>query len=190
MRVTFDATCACRVGDGRFVLGPLYCISALYWNQPEHVIFDTSSCVPLPHPPYSASLRPTESGSCTLEIMPPANPMTIVEETAHPMYVIRRWYKTKPGEARRVATLVHKQVTHYKNAGQRGEFRVSYNGYTLPGDQDVVCLEWTDDTLQSPTREGHVLPKEALAVGAEIRKLIESQRIEFLELLTPEKFQE
>ena len=26
------------------------------------------------------------------------------------MYLVRRTYKTKPGEARRVATLVHKQV--------------------------------------------------------------------------------
>ena len=78
----------------------------------------------------------------------------------------------------------------YRDAGQRSEFRVSYNGYTLPGDQDVVCLEWTDDTLRTPTREGHDLPKEALALGGQVRELTESQRIEFLEMLTPEKFQE
>ncbi|HJP28805.1 MAG TPA: hypothetical protein QF694_08345 [Dehalococcoidia bacterium] len=106
------------------------------------------------------------------------------------MYVVRRWYKTKPGEARRVATLVHRQAQAYHEAGQRGEFRVSYNSYTLPGDQDVVCLEWTDKTLETPTREGHTLPSEALKLGGEVRKLIESQRIEFLELLTIEKFQE
>lgn len=106
------------------------------------------------------------------------------------MYVIRRWYKTKPGEARRVATLVHRQVRFYQDAGHRGEYSVSFNGATLPGDQDVVCLEWTDDTIQSPYRAGNVLPEEALAVGAEVRKLIEFQRIEFLELLTPDKYQE
>ncbi len=106
------------------------------------------------------------------------------------MYVVRRWYKTKPGEARRVATLVHKQATAYKDAGQRSDFRVSYNGYTLPGEQDVVCLEWTDERLETPTREGHVLPKAALELGAEVRSLIESQRIEFMEMLTPAKFQE
>jgi len=106
------------------------------------------------------------------------------------MYVVRRWYKTKPGEARRVATLVHKQAQAYHDAGQRSEFRVSCNGYTLPGDQDVVCLEWTDRSLETPTRAGHSLPAEALELGAEVRKLIESQRIEFLELLTPEKIQE
>ena len=106
------------------------------------------------------------------------------------MYVVRRWYTTKPGEARRVATLVHKQAKAYRDAGQRSEFRVSYNGYTLPGEQNVVCLEWTDRSLETPTRGGHKLPAEALELGGEVRDLIESQRIEFLELLTPEKFQE
>jgi hypothetical protein len=106
------------------------------------------------------------------------------------MYVVRRWYKTKPGEARTVATLVHKQAEAYRDAGQRSEFRVSYNGYTLPGEQNVVCLEWTDKSLETPTRDGHKLPAEALELGGEVRNLIESQRIEFLELLTPEKFQE
>ncbi|MBT3555767.1 MAG: hypothetical protein HN738_09880 [Gammaproteobacteria bacterium] len=106
------------------------------------------------------------------------------------MYVVRRWYKTKPGEARRVATLVHKQAQAYYESGQRSEFSVSYNGYTLPGDQDVVCLEWTDTALQTPTRADHELPFTALELGGEVRKLIESQRIEFMELLTPEKFLE
>jgi hypothetical protein len=106
------------------------------------------------------------------------------------MYVVRRWYKTKPGEARRVATLVHKQAQAYHDSGQRSDFRVSYNGYTLPGEQDMVCLEWTDESLQTPTRKDHELPSEALELGADVRKLIESQRIEFMELLTPEKYQE
>lgn len=106
------------------------------------------------------------------------------------MYLVRRWYKTKPGEARKVATLVHKQAQAYHDAGQRSEFKVSYNGYTLPGEQDVVCLEWTDESLQTPTRAGHTLPHDALKLGAEVRKLVESQRIEFMELLTPDKFQD
>jgi len=103
------------------------------------------------------------------------------------MYVVRRWYTTKPGEARRVAALVHKQAGAYRDAGQRSEFRISYNGYTLPGEQNVVCLEWTDKSLESPTRDGHTLPAEALELGGEVRNLIESQRIEFLELFTPAK---
>ena len=106
------------------------------------------------------------------------------------MYVIRRWYKTKLGQARRAATLIYRQAQIYHDAGQRSEFKVSFNGGTVPGDQNVVCLEWTDDELQSPYRGGNVLPEEAMAAGAEIRPLVESQHIEFLELLTPDKFQE
>ena len=106
------------------------------------------------------------------------------------MYLIRRVYKTKPGEARRVASLVHKQVQIYHEAGHRGEFRVAFNGYTLPGDQDVVVLEWTDDAIMSPMRGGNDIPRAALEVGGEVRQYIESQRIEFMELLTPDKMQD
>ena len=103
------------------------------------------------------------------------------------MYLIRRIFNTKPGEARNVAVLLQKQAQAYRDAGQRSEFRVSYNGATLPGDQNVVVLDWTDDAIMSPTREGHVLPRAALDLGAQIRPLNENQRIEFLELLSPVK---
>ena len=106
------------------------------------------------------------------------------------MYLIRRIYKTKPGEARRVASLVSQQGEIYRDAGHRSEVRVSFNGYTMPGEQNIVCLEWTDDSIRSPMREGNDIPKEALEVGAKVRPLIESQRIEFLEVLTPDKYQE
>jgi len=35
------------------------------------------------------------------------------------MYKIRRVYRTKPGEARNVATLVYKQAKMYKDSGLR-----------------------------------------------------------------------
>ncbi len=103
------------------------------------------------------------------------------------MYLIRRTFKTKPGEARRVASLVQRQVQIYHDAGQRSEFRVAFNGFTCPGDQDVVVLEWTDSAFQSPMREGNVLPGDALALGAQVRELVEHHYIEFWELLTPDK---
>ncbi len=99
------------------------------------------------------------------------------------MYLIRRIYNTKPGEARNVATMVQKQAKAYRDAGQRSPFRVSYNGGTLPGENNIVILDWTDDALMSPSREGHTLPQAALDLGAEIRPFIEHQRIEFLEML-------
>ncbi len=101
------------------------------------------------------------------------------------MYLIRRIFNTKPGEVRKVADLVHKQAQAYRDAGQRSEFRVSYNGATLPGDQNIVILDWTDDAIMSPSRDGLVLSPDAMTLGAEIRPLLESQRIEFLEMITP-----
>ena len=106
------------------------------------------------------------------------------------MYLLRRIYKVKPGQARAVASLVFKQAQIYHDAGHRGPFRVSFNGYTLPGNEDTVCLEWEDATIESPMREGNNLPQEALAIGGKVRELIESQRIEFMELMTPDKYQE
>ncbi len=103
------------------------------------------------------------------------------------MYLVRRIFKTKPREARRVASLVHKQAQIYHDAGHRSEFKVYFNGGTVPGENDVVVLEWTDEALMSPMRGGNDLPQEALEVGAELRDLTEGSRIEFMELMTPDK---
>ena len=104
------------------------------------------------------------------------------------MYLIRRIFNTKPGEARKVAELVKRQGEIYRDAGQRSEEiadgRVPHNGATLPGDQNVVVLQWTAEAIESPSRPNNPLPPEALEVGAQVRPLIESQRIEFMELLT------
>ena len=106
------------------------------------------------------------------------------------MYLVRRTYKTKPGEARRVATLVHKQVQIYHDAGHREEFTVSYNAGTCPGEPNVVVLEWTTAAFQSPAREGNNIPPEAYEAGAAYRPYIEGSKIEFWELMTPDKMQE
>ena len=63
------------------------------------------------------------------------------------MYRIRRVYRTKPGEAANVAKLVYAQAKMYRDVGHRSDFTVSYNGYTLPGETNVVILEWTDDNI-------------------------------------------
>ncbi len=103
------------------------------------------------------------------------------------MYLVRRILHTKPGEARRVASMIHKQAQIYRDAGQRSEFKVYFNGGTLPGDTNVVVLEWTEEALMSPMREGNDIPQEALALGRAAFEFIESGRIEFMELLTPDK---
>jgi hypothetical protein len=61
------------------------------------------------------------------------------------------------------------------------------NGYTTPTDPDTVVLEWTDEALMSPMRGGNELPQAAMAVGAQVRELTEGNRIEIMELMTPDK---
>ena len=99
------------------------------------------------------------------------------------VYKIRRVYRTKPGEAGNVARQVYSQAKIYRDAGHRGEFTVSYNGYTLPGEQNIVILEWEDDKIMSPGRSGNDIPKEAMEAGSKYRPLIESQHIEFYEMV-------
>ena len=103
------------------------------------------------------------------------------------MYLLRRIWKCNPGEARRVASLVQKQAQIYRDAGQRSEFRVYFNGYTTPTDPDTVVLEWTDEALMSTMRAGHQLPQAAMQVGGQVRELTEGSRIEIMELMTPDK---
>ena len=104
------------------------------------------------------------------------------------MYLVRRTYKTKPGEARRVAELVHKQVQIYHDAGHREAFRVAYNGGTTPGEANVVVLEWETAAFQSPSREGNNIPPAAREAGAAYRPYLEGTPIiEFWELLTPDQ---
>ena len=101
------------------------------------------------------------------------------------MYKLRRVYRTKPGEASNVAKLVYKQTKILQDAGHRGEFTVSYNGYTLPGETNIVILEWQDDQIMSPRRPGNDIPPEVLAIQREYPLLIESQHIEFYEMVHP-----
>ena len=103
------------------------------------------------------------------------------------MYVLRRIFKCKPGEARRVATLVRKQADAFEGAGVRSECRVYFNGYTTPAEQDVVVLEWTDEVLRSTMRAGAQIPQAVRDIGAQVAQFTESNRIEIMELMTPDK---
>lgn len=105
------------------------------------------------------------------------------------MYVIRRVWSTLPREARRVATLVAEIAEVYERAGQRSNTRVSFNGGTVPGDKDLVVMEWTAETIESPYRAGNEIPQEARDLSAKVRELTTDQWIEFAELYTPEKAQ-
>lgn len=103
------------------------------------------------------------------------------------MYLLRRIFKCKPGEARRVATLVRKQADAFQEAGQRSECRVYFNGATTPAEQDVVVLEWTDEALRSTFRADVQLPQAVRDIGGQVAQLTEYNHIEIMELMTPDK---
>ena len=101
------------------------------------------------------------------------------------MYKIRRVYRSRAGEAVNLAKLVYEQAKIYKDSDHRGEFTVSYNGYTLPGEQNIVILEWQDDKIMSPMRPDNDIPPDGIEAGLKFRPLIESQYIEFYEMIDP-----
>ena len=103
------------------------------------------------------------------------------------MYILRRIFACKPGEARRVASLVQKQAQAFEEAGLRGECRIYFNGATTPSNPDTVVLEWTDEALRSTMRAGNELPPVVRQIGAQVSELTEGNRIEIMELMTPEK---
>ena len=78
-----------------------------------------------------------------------------------------------------------KQAKIYKDAGQRSDFTVSFNEKTLPGEQYIVILEWTDDKIMSPGRSGNDIPAEAIEAGKKYRPLVEHDYIEFFETIAP-----
>ena len=103
------------------------------------------------------------------------------------MYLLRRIFRCKPGEARRVASLVQKQAQAFEEAGQRNECRVYFNGATTPSEPDTVVLEWTDEALRSTMRPGNELPAVVREIGAQVSQLTEGNRLEIMELMTPDK---
>jgi hypothetical protein len=106
------------------------------------------------------------------------------------MYVIRRVYKVKPRTAREAATIAARIGELYHQVGRRSEVTVYFNGATLPGETDIVYMEWTDDVIRSPYGRSEPSIADASDLGARLRELTEESWIEFYEMLTPEKAME
>jgi len=103
------------------------------------------------------------------------------------MYLIRRIYTVKPGEARKAASLVDSIGAAYLEAGKRSESRVYFNSGTTPGERNKVVMEWTDETLRSPYGEGHIRVEGLEEIAAQLREIAIESEIEFWELMTDEK---
>ena len=104
------------------------------------------------------------------------------------MYVVRRVWETKPGEARRVASLVAAMGEEYEAVEKRSASRVYFNTSTVPGDRNRVYMEWVEDVIDSPYRSDVVSsPTRAQELYAEVRERTVDSWIEFYELMTPDK---
>ncbi len=104
------------------------------------------------------------------------------------MYVVRRVWEVRPGEARRVASLVAAMGDEYESAGKRTGSRIYFNTSTVPGEQNRVYMEWTEEVIASPYRSDVVpSPPRAQELYAKVRELTVDSWIEFYELLTPDK---
>ena len=102
------------------------------------------------------------------------------------MYVIRRVYRVKPGQTKKAADLIYKIGNRFTEAGQRDQVRVYWSGSTMPGPANTVYMEWTQEKIESPYREGNVMPRMD-NLSKQLRELVEEQHIEFYEMFTPEK---
>ena len=77
------------------------------------------------------------------------------------MYVIRRTYKVKPGQARNAALLLRQVADIYSQAGQRSQSLIYYNGGSLPCPNEElnrVYMQWSTDIIDSPYRGGNQFP--------------------------------
>ena len=98
------------------------------------------------------------------------------------MYLIRRVWNVKPRSTKQAAEIIDKIGKAYKNSGQRSETRVYWSGYTVPGPANKVYMDWVQETIDSPYREGNVSPDTG-DLGAQLRELTEDSYIEFYEMV-------
>lgn len=104
------------------------------------------------------------------------------------MFVVRRVWEAKPGEARKAASLVAAMGEEYEAADKRSPSRVYFNSGTVPGERNRVYMEWTEDVIASTYRADSVpSPPRAQELYAKLRELTVDNWIEFYELMTPEK---
>jgi hypothetical protein len=101
------------------------------------------------------------------------------------LYLIRRVFKVKPGTARQAADVITRIGKRYEEAGQRSPIRVYTSGSTVPGPADTVYMDWIDEAIRSPMREGNDTPEGMADLGAQLREFQEETFIEFYEMYSP-----
>lgn len=101
------------------------------------------------------------------------------------MYLLRRVFKVKPGTGRKAVEIISQMGKLYEEAGQRSPVRVYTSGGTVPGPADTVYMDWMEETIRSPYREGNTFPEGIATIAAQLREIQEESYIEFYEMFSP-----
>jgi hypothetical protein len=103
------------------------------------------------------------------------------------MYLLRRVWDVEPVNTRMAATLAVETGKRFEDAGQREGVRVYFNGGSVPGEKGQVYMEWIAEVIDSPYRGDNVFPSDPLGLGERMSAIAVPNRIEFYELMTPDK---
>ena len=103
------------------------------------------------------------------------------------MYVVKRTVKTQPGKAWEVAGYLTKICGAYEKEQGRNEAQVYLGGQGLPGEQNVVYAQWTQERIE-PIAPGGV-PEEVSVNHLKMAPLMTEYTIEFYELATQDNLE-
>ncbi len=102
------------------------------------------------------------------------------------MYLLRRVFKCKPRTTRQAAELITKIGQAYMNAGQRGPIRVYFSGGTITGPADTVYMDWIQDAIEPPNREGNEIPRDEIGpLWQKALEFIEEDHLELYQMFEP-----
>ena len=103
------------------------------------------------------------------------------------MYIIKRTVKTQPGNAWEVAGYLTKICRAYEKETGRNEAQVYIGGQGLPGEQNVIYAQWTQERIE-PIAQADV-PEEVKVNHDKMATLMTEYTIEFYELVTQDKLE-
>ena len=103
------------------------------------------------------------------------------------MYLVRRVFRVKPGTARKAAQVIALIGKAYEQAGMRSPSRVYVSGGSVPGPANTVYMDWTEEALMSPYREGLTEPEAVAALYPQLSQVQEESYIEFFEMVEAPK---
>tara|TARA_B100001750_G_scaffold134179_1_gene106752 strand:+ start:1685 stop:1981 length:297 start_codon:yes stop_codon:yes gene_type:complete len=98
------------------------------------------------------------------------------------MYVVRRVICVKPGTTLKAAKILSQLGKEYEKAG-RSPTRVYWSGYTVPGPNNTIYMDWTQETLGSPYAETANEPEGLESLYRQLEELQEESYIEFYEMV-------